>query len=201
MKHIFLTFFLVVVLPLSLDARRNGEGFFIGLGSGGSHYYDNGLSSDFGASKDDISGTLKYYMGYKYDHEITLEGSVTSYGIYEFRKDGEQIERLEPLSFSIALNYGTDLVHNQLRPFVILGGGGLWLKPSENTLYSEEIFFSLHYGAGLLLTPRFLHGLGFRMAYEGDWSRFNSSSAVKAVGKSAYDNTFGSLYLGIQYKF
>ena len=186
----------MVILPLTLDARRNGEGFFMGLGSGGSHYYDDGLTKDFDATKEEVSGTLKYYMGYKYDHEFTLEGSVTSYGAYETTKDHERIERLEPLAFSIALNYGTDLMHNQIRPFIVLGGGALWLNPVESNLYSEEIFFSLHYGVGLLITPRILRGLGFRVAYEADYSRFDAK-----ISNSGYDTIFSSLYLGIQYKF
>ena len=193
---------MMVILPLTLDARRNGEGFFIGIGSGGSHYYDDGLTDDIGASKEEVSGTLKYYMGYKYDHEFTLEGSVTSYGAYDMKKDDKRLERLEPLAFSIALNYGADFVHNQVRPFIILGGGALWLHPIDSVLYSEELFFSLHYGTGLLITPRFLRGLGFRVAYEADWSRFKAKrEVVEAGGKSAYDNLFGSLYLGVQYKF
>ena len=44
MKRILLTLALLVVLPLTLDARRNGKGFFIGLGSGATYYNDAGAA-------------------------------------------------------------------------------------------------------------------------------------------------------------
>lgn len=202
MKNIFLTLILLVLLPLTLDARRNGEGFFIGIGSGGTYYNDSGLDSDIGTDMQDVSGAYKIYTGYKYNHEATLEGSVTGYGVYNIEKAGETIERLEPMSAAVYLNYGADFWHNQIRPFVIVGAGLLWLNPKENTLYDEKIFFSLHYGAGLLWTPRILEGLGFRAAYEADWSRYATTSEAKDIGaKGSYDTFIGTLYLGVQYKF
>lgn len=200
MKRIFLTLTLLVLLPLTLDARRNGEGFFVGVGTGATYYNDSGLSDDLGANKSEVSGAYKVYMGYKFNHEATLEGSFTGYGVYDIEKDGERIERLSPKSAAVYLNYGSDFWHNQIRPFVIAGAGLLWLDPSQKTIYDESVFFSLHYGAGVLWTPRLLGGLGFRAAYEADWSRYDVKSGL--VGASgSYDNFIGTLYLGVQYKF
>ncbi|MDA3945637.1 MAG: outer membrane beta-barrel protein [Helicobacteraceae bacterium] len=200
MKRIFLTLIVLVLLPLTLDAKRNGEGFFIGVGSGGTYYNDGGLASDLGADMSDVSGAYKVYAGYKFNHEATLEGSFTGYGVYDIKKDGDTLERLAPKSTAVYLNYGSDFWHNQIRPFVIVGAGLLWLDPAQNTIYDEKIFFSLHYGAGLLWTPRLLNGLGFRAAYEADWSRFAFKSDL--VGASGgYDNFIGTLYLGVEYKF
>ncbi|MGB5964694.1 MAG: outer membrane beta-barrel protein [Sulfurimonadaceae bacterium] len=200
MKRIFLTLTLLVLIPLTLDARRNGEGFFIGFGAGGTYYNDSGLDSDLGADMNDASGSYKLYTGYKFNHEATLEGSVTGYGVYDIEKDGSTLERLEPKSAAVYINYGSDFWHNQIRPFVIAGAGLLWLDPEKGTIYDEEVFFSLHYGAGLLWTPRLLGGLGFRAAYEGDWSRFEVRDDL--VGASGgYDNFIGTLYLGVEYKF
>lgn len=200
MKRIFLTLVLLVLLPLTLDARRNGEGFFLGFGSGVTYYNDSGLDSDLGADMNDASGSYKLYSGYKYNHEATLEGSLTGYGVFDIEKDGQTIERLTPMSAAVYINYGSDFWHNQIRPFVIAGAGLLWLGPEKNTIYDEKIFFSLHYGAGVLWTPRLLGGLGFRVAYEGDWSRFDVKSDL-AGASGGYDNYIGTLYLGVQYKF
>lgn len=199
MKRIFLTLTLLVLLPLTLDARRNGEGFFIGLGSGATYYRDSGLASDLGGEMSEVSGAYKLYMGYKYNHEATLEGSYTGYGEYDINVGGETIERLAPKSAAVCLNYGGDFWHNQIRPFAIVGAGLLWLDAKEGVIYDGELFFSLHYGAGLLWTPRELGGLGFRAAYEADWSRFKVQKNLAASG--SYNNFIGTLYLGIQYKF
>ncbi len=202
MIKIFLTLMLLVLLPLSLDARRNGEGFFIGYGFGATHYYDAGAVSDLGGSKGAFSGSGKLYMGYKYDHDVTLEGSITNYGYFEVKKDGELFETFVPMSGAVYLNYGHDFFHNQLRPFMILGGGLLWLNDRKNAMYDEEIFFSLHYGFGLLFTPNFLYGLGIRYAYEADWSRFQTQNiAGTSLNGGNYNNILGTTYIGIQYKF
>ena len=200
MKNIFLTLILLVLLPLTLDARRNGEGAFIGVGSGLTYYSDSGLDTALGADMNDVSGSYKLYGGYKYNHEVTLEGSFTGYGVYTIENsDGTTFERLEPKSGAVYLNYGSDLWHNQIRPFIIVGAGVLWLDPKKGTVYDEEVFISLHYGAGLLLTPRILGGLGLRVAYEGDWSRFEVNEESGLSG--SYDSFIGTLYLGLQYKF
>ena len=202
MIKIFLTLMLLVLLPLTLDARRNGEGFFIGYGMGGTYYDDRGAVNDAGASSSDFSGSGKLYMGYKYNHELTLEGSVTSYGKYDITKDSEPYEKLIPWSAAVYVNYGHDFYHNQIRPFVILGGGLLWINGRENALYSDEVFFALHYGVGLLYTPNFLYGWGVRYAYEADWSKFGTTDQAKAAGAdSAYNNFIGTVYIGLQYKF
>ncbi len=202
MIKIFLTLLMFVVLPLTLDARRNGEGFFLGYGMGATYYNDRGAVDDIGASSSDFSGSGKLYMGYKYDHQVTLEGSVTSYGVYDITKNGENIEKLVPWSSAVYLNYGHDFYHNQIRPFVILGAGLLWINGRENAIYDEEIFFSLHYGVGLLYTPNFLYGWGVRYAYEADWSRFATTQEARDAGaNSDYDNFLGTVYLGLQYKF
>ncbi len=202
MKNIFLTLLLLVVLPLTLDARRNGEGLFIGVGGGATYYNDGGMASDIDADLTSVSGAYKLYGGYKYDHEFTLEGSFTGYGKYEVTKDGKTEDTLTPMSAAVYLNYGSDFVHNQIRPFAIIGAGVLWLSPANDTLYDSPIFFSLHYGAGLLWTPRQLDGLGFRVAYEGDWSEFDTTRYVKDMGgDGSYYNFIGTLYLGVQYKF
>ena len=204
MKRIVLTLAILVLLPLTLDARRNGEGFFIGIGSGGTYYSDGGLVSDLNDNGGDydmksVSGAYKLYAGYKFNHEATLEGAYTGYGTYEIKNDGNTTERLEPKSGAFYLNYGQDLWHNQLRPFVIAGIGLLWLDAQKGAIYDEEIFFSLHYGLGVLYTPRFLEGLGLRIAYDADWSRY---TVLKESGLSgSYDNFIGTLYLGVQYKF
>lgn len=199
MKRIFFTLILLVLIPLTLDARRNGEGFFIGVGSGGTYYNDGGLASDLDGDMSDVSGAYKIYTGYKFNHEVTLEGSFTGYGVYDIEVAGETIERLAPKSTAVYLNYGSDFWHNQIRPFMIIGAGLMWLDPREDTIYDEKIFFSLHYGTGLLWTPRMLGGLGFRAAYEGDWSRYAVQKELPVSG--SYDNFIGTLYLGIEYKF
>ena len=203
MKKIFLTLILLVLLPLTLDARRNGEGFFIGVGAGASYYNDGGLESDTGSNMSNVSGAYKVYMGYKYNHQATLEGSFTGYGVYDIT--GVMNDRLSPKSAAVYINYGSDFWHNQFSPFIIAGVGLLWLDSQAdafNSYYSEDIFFSLHYGTGILWTPRMLDGLGFRLAYEGDWSRFATTDAARLLGAdSSYDNFLGTLYLGVQYKF
>lgn len=204
MKRLTVTFFLLILLPLTLDARRNGEGFFIGVGAGAGYYSDGGATSDLkkidpGYDMENISGSYKLYAGYKYNHELTLEGAYTGYGIYELEKDGNLTERFEPKSGAVYLNYGHDFWHNQLRPFAIIGVGLLWLDAQNNAIYNDEIFFSLHYGLGLLYTPRVLDGLGFRIAYDADWSRYDANSDSGLSG--SYNNFLGTLYLGVQYKF
>ncbi len=202
MKRILLTLTLLVLLPLTLDARRNGEGFFIGLGAGATYYNDAGAASDIGGELSDVSGAYKLYTGYKFNHEATLEGSFTGYGIYDVTKNGETIETFTPMSTAVYLNYGSDLWHNQLRPFVIAGAGVLWLAADKGTVYDRDLFVSLHYGIGLLYTPRALGGLGFRAAYEGDWSKFDTTQEVNDLsGQGSYYNFIGTLYLGVQYKF
>ncbi len=204
MKKILLILLMLLLLPLALDARRNGEGFFIGIGSGGTYYDDGGLVSDLNGNGGDydmngISGAYKLYAGYKFNHEATLEGALTGYGVYDIKNDGNTTEELAPKSASVYLNYGHDFWHNQIRPFVIIGAGLLWLDPKYNTVYDEEVFFSIHYGLGLLYSPRILDGLGFRIAYETDWSRYKAKSELGVGG--GYDNFLGVLYLGVQYKF
>ena len=154
MKRIFLTLTLLVLLPLTLDARRNGEGFFIGLGSGATYYDDGGAASAVGGDLSNVSGAYKIYTGYKFNHEATLEGSFTGYGVYEVTKGDETIETFTPMSTAVYVNYGSDFWHNQLRPFVIAGAGVLWLNDDQDTIYDRDYFFSLHYGVGLLYTPR-----------------------------------------------
>jgi len=202
MIKILLTLLMFVVLPLTLDARRNGAGFFVGYGMGGTYYDDRGAVGDMDADSSDFSGSGKFYMGYKYDHQVTLEGSVTSYGAYEITKDGSYYDKLVPWSGAVYLNYGHDFYHNQIRPFVILGAGLLWINDRDNVIYDEEVFFSLHYGFGLLYTPNFLYGWGLRYAYEADWSKFATTDEARAAGAgSAYNNFIGTVYLGLQYKF
>ncbi len=199
MLKIFLTLLLFIVLPLTLDARRNGAGFFIGYGLGATYYNDSHATDDFGGTKNDFSGASKLYMGYKFDHQFTLEGSFTNYGYFEVKKDAEGYAFV-PMSWGVYLNYGQDFFHNQVRPFVILGGGMLWINDRSNAMYSEEVFFSAHYGFGLLYTPNWLYGWGVRYAYEGDWSRFNSRD-VTGLNGHGYDNFLGTTYIGLQYKF
>ena len=202
MIRIFLTLLMFVVLPLTLDARRNGEGFFIGYGAGGTHYKDSGAISDVGGSSSDFSGASKFYMGYKYDHDFTLEGAFTNYGYFEVTKDGSQLTEFIPMSGSVYLNYGHDFYHNQIRPFIVLGAGVLWINDRKDAIYDEEIFFSLHYGLGLLYTPNWLYGWGVRYAYEADWSRFKAKNVAGTnLTGSGYDNFLGTVYMGIQYKF
>jgi len=202
MIRLFLTLTLFVLLPMTLDARRNGEGFFIGYGAGGTYYNDSGAIDDIDASSSAFSGANKFYMGYKYDHEITLEGSVTNYGFFQVDKGGETIEKFVPWSGAVYLNYGHDFYHNQIRPFMILGGGLLWINGRDNIIYSEEVFFSLHYGVGLLYTPNFLYGWGVRYAYEGDWSRYDTTDEAEDMGAhGSYNNFLGTVYIGLQYKF
>ena len=201
MKNIFLTLLLLVVVPLTLDARRNGEGFFLGYGIGATHYNDSGAIKDFGGTKDNFSGSGKLYMGYKYDHQITLEGSFTNYGYFEANK-GSDTYAFAPMSGAVYLNYGHDFYHNQIRPFVILGAGLLWINDRSNAIYDEEIFFSAHYGFGLLYTPNWFYGWGVRYAYEGDWSRFDTKNVEGTnLNGGGYNNFLGTVYLGIQYKF
>ena len=202
MIKIFLTLLLFIVLPMSLDARRNGAGFFMGYGLGATHYDDRGAADNIGASNSDFSGASKLYMGYKYDHDFTLEGSITNYGYFKIKKDGETFEEFIPMSTAIYINYGHDFIHNQLRPFMILGAGLLWINGKKYAIYDEEVFFSLHYGFGLLYTPNFLYGWGIRYAYEADWSRYATTSEARALGaKNDYNNFLGTVYLGVQYKF
>jgi len=200
MIRIFLTLLMFVVLPLTLDARRNGEGFFLGYGIGATYYNDSGAIGDVGGSRGSFSGSSKFYMGYKYDHDFTLEGSVTNYGYFEVKKDGSQLTEFIPMSTAIYINYGHDFYHNQLRPFIIAGAGLLWINDRSNAIYDEEVFFSLHYGFGLLYTPNWLYGWGVRGTYEGDWSRFQSQN-VPGLNGSGYDNFLGTVYIGLQYKF
>jgi len=204
MKRTLLTLLLLLLLPLTLDARRNGEGFFIGIGSGVAYYDDGGMLSDLkstGGSYDmeSVSGAYKLYGGYKFNHQFTLEGAYTGYGIYEVESEGNVTERFEPKSVAVYLNYGEDFWHNQIRPFIIAGAGLLWLSAKEDVYYSESVFFSLHYGLGLLYTPRVLNGLGFRVAYEADWSKYDGKS--EAGLSRSYSNVLGALYLGLEYKF
>ena len=202
MIKIFLTFLLFVVLPMSLDARRNGAGFFIGYGLGGTHYDDRGAAEDVDASSSNFSGASKFYMGYKYDHDFTLEGSFTNYGYFDIEKDDETFEEFIPMSGAVYLNYGHDFFHNQLRPFMIFGAGVLWINGKNNAIYDDEVFFSLHYGFGLLYTPNFFYGWGVRYAYEADWSRYSTTSRARDLGaKRDYNNFLGTVYLGLQYKF
>ena len=202
MIKIFLTFLMLVLLPLTLDARRNGEGFFIGYGAGGTYYNDSHAISDIGGEKSDFSGSSKFYMGYKYDHDFTLEGSFMNYGYFEVTKDGSQLTEFIPMSGSVYLNYGHDFFHNQIRPFVVVGAGVLWINDKKNVIYDEEVFFSLHYGFGLLYTPNWLYGWGVRGAYEGDWSRFDTFNVDGTdLDGGGYDNFLGTVYIGLQYKF
>ena len=202
MIKIFLTLLFFILLPLTLDARRNGEGFFIGYGVGGTHYYDEGAVNDVGGSRSDFSGTGKFYMGYKYDHDVTLEGAFTNYGYFKVEKDGETFEEFIPMSGAVYINYGHDFLHNQLRPFIVLGGGLLWINDKKNAMYDEEVFFSLHYGFGMIFTPNLLYGWGLRYAYEADWSRYQTKSITGTKLKGGnYDNILGTVYIGLQYKF
>ena len=202
MLKIFLTLLLFIVLPLTLDARRNGEGFFIGYGAGGTNHYDSGAASDIDASKGNFSGANKFYMGYKYNHELTLEGSLTNYGYFEVKKDGDVFEEFIPWSAAVYLNYGHDFFHNQLRPFIILGGGLMFINGRKDSIYNEEIFFSAHYGIGLLYTPNWLYGWGVRYAYEGDWSRYATTQSARDIGADGnYDNFLSTVYIGLQYRF
>jgi hypothetical protein len=204
MKRILLTFMMLVLLPMTLDAKRNGEGFFIGLGSGITYYDDGGLVSDLNGNggnydMNSVSGAYKLYLGYKFNHEATLEGSLTGYGVYDIKNSGSTTERLDPKSAAVCLNYGQDFWHNQIRPFVLAGVGLLWLDPQESTLYDNTLFFSLHYGLGLLYTPHSFDGWGLRAAYEADWSRFDAKSDLGVGGN--YNTIIGTLYLGVEYKF
>ena len=202
MIKIFLTFLMLVLLPLTLDARRNGEGFFLGYGMGATHYNDSGAINDYGAKKGNFSGSAKFYMGYKYDHDLTLEGGITNYGYFEATKDGEVVEEFVPMAASVYLNYGHDFYHNQIRPFIVIGAGLLWINGRRNTIYDEEVFFSAHYGFGLQYMPNWLYGWGLRGAYEGDWSRFKAYSVSGTnLDGGGYDNFLGSVYIGLQYKF
>lgn len=203
MKRVLVTCFMLVLLPMTLDARRNGEGFFVGIGSGIAYYDDGGLVSDLNGNggnydMDSVSAAYKLYLGYKFNHEATLEGSITGYGIYDVKNNGSTTEGLEPKSAAVYLNYGQDFWHNQIRPFVIAGAGLLWLDPQESTLYDNELFFSLHYGLGLLYSPHILQGWGLRAAYEADWSRFDAKGDL---GGGSYNTIIGTLYLGVEYKF
>ena len=200
MNRIFITLMLLVLIPLTLDARRNGEGFYIGYGSGGSHYNDNHLSKNIDTDMSNISGAYKFYTGYKYDHVVSLEGSFTGYGIYDIT--GPLEDRLEPKSGAVYLNFGQDYWHNQIRPFGIIGAGLLWLDDEKGTIYDEEVFFSLHYGVGIEYNPRWLFGWGARWAYEADWSRYKVTQEARELGAdSSYDNFIGTVYIGVHYKF
>ena len=193
---------LLIFLPLTLDARRNGAGFFLGYGAGGTYYDNRGATDDIGASMGGFSGASKFYTGYKYDHDVTLEGSITNYGYFKVEKEGEKIEEFIPMSTAVYLNYGHDFLHNQLRPFMIVGAGVLWINGKQNAIFADEVFFSLHYGFGLLYTPNFIYGWGIRYAYEADFSRYGTTDSARAMGANKdYNNFLGTLYLGVQYKF
>ena len=206
-----------LITCLLLGASLNADtvkGPYVGIGFGASQFNDGGFTSDLNkyfvntasslrVSKSFSSTAYKLYGGYQFNKIIAIEASYTSYGVYTYDyNDGTEI-KINPTSLGLSANIGYNFgKKEEFRPFAKIGVAAFNINDSgSRTLYSDDKATSLIVGAGFDYNPTFLNGLGFRLAYEGDFFGLNVNNTGVSPVKSDYTQSANMYYFGIQYKF
>lgn len=206
-KILILASLLLVTACLSADAPK---GAYIGLGFGSSQFDDGGYAEDFDDSligvavREDYSDIgHKLYGGYQFNKVVAVELSRTKYGKHSLDLSNGYRMILKPTSIGIAANIGYNLGKNsEFRPFATIGLSSLNLNETGTlNIYSDDSGGALKFGFGFEYAPVKLHGVGFRIAYEGDFYSLDTSDYSSFYFEDAYFQSVSIFYLGAQYKF
>lgn len=207
MKKIVMLAAATLMLTASLNAEPV-KGAYVGLGFGTSQFSDGGYGDDVKVAypaqsfSDNYNDSgYKLYGGYQFNKVIAVEASYTKYGTYSFDAYNGNSMVLNPVSLSIAANIGYNFGEkNEFRPFAIIGLSALNLDETGSAdVYSTESGAAVRFGLGFEYAPASLSGVGFRIAYEGDY--FAVDSDVNTATIKSYTQSTNLLYIGAQYKF
>lgn len=195
---------LLVLFSAFANANDSISGFYLGAGLGTTTFDDGGAFDYSGVSIDTDDSTVKFIGGYQFNRIVAIEVQYSNYGDitvnHPFAKaHGIKDVAIESSSFSIAANLGYTF-DSGWRPFAIVGLGSLESSTKIANYSLSDTNGTFHYGAGVEFAPKALHGLAFRLAYEGDL--FIEEGVYSNYGYSDdYAMNIGTFYAGATYKF
>lgn len=212
MKKIILLAAATLMVTASLSAEP-AKGAYVGLGFGSSTYNDGGYNEDLKKYRDRVAPTVgiaenyntsgyKLYGGYQFNKVIAIEASYTDYGTYSLDYTNGNNKEMKPTAIGIAANIGYNIGEkSEFRPFAIIGLSSLSFNDSGSIdFYENSTVAAFRFGIGFEYSPEVLKGLGFRVAYEGDYYAVTSRSTASEF-KDTYTQSTNVLYIGAQYKF
>ena len=206
-KIIALTSSLLLSVSLYADAPK---GAYVGLGFGTSVFNDGGYGDDINKGlkgtgyrvTEDYSDTgAKVYGGYQFNKVVGIEASYTNFGSQTLTSTNGNQMKVNPTSMAIAANLGYSFGESaEYRPFALLGLSYINLDESgEVEAYSSDSGMGMKFGLGFEYTPKQLKGVGFRVAYEGDF--FSVTQYTDGINEDTYTQSVSLLYIGASYKF
>lgn len=183
-------------------------GPYIGIGLGTSAFDDDGMINDYNQEvgsnllslKETATG-YKIYGGYKFNAVAAVEAAFTDYGEFSVKEHlfGTS-SSINPTSLSLSANLGYDFAQGQFRPFILLGVSQLY-NINLNAFSDEDNTLGLHMGFGFQYDPIALHGVGIRVAYEGDAFGVSTGISGATYVRESYSQSAGMLYVGVHYRF
>ena len=196
---------LLISINLYADVKKKS---YVGLAIGSSSFDDGGYYSDLAkyakrvspstvVEKNYTSTGYKLYFGGKINKIFSIESSLTEYGESSISITPGVGSTMSPSATAIALNIGYDFEGKDIRLFSLLGPS---LVNFNDTTHTDAFILALRYGLGVEYTPSYGYGLGFRVAYEGDYCESNVD-AHKPEMKSSYAQNISMAYFGVSYKF
>ena len=201
-----------LLLGASLNAN-DAKGVYVGVGVGPSQFDDGGLKDDDNAyltrtaqtyrAADSYDATgYKIYAGYQFNKIIAVEASYTGYGEQSLDYSNGDQAKVSLTSIGIAANVGYNFgKKDEFRPFVIIGVSSVnFNKSGSLNYYSDSSTAAYKLGVGFEYAPSIFKGLGFRIAYEGDYYSVKSNATAPEF-KSEYTQGDAMYYFGVQYKF
>lgn len=180
-------------------------GPYAGVGLGATYFEDNGMIEDTNLEAgftllqfDNSASGVKLYGGYKFNAVAAVEASYTHYGEFALRETVfGTTKTIAPTSFCIAANLGYDFLEGEIRPFGILGLSFMDL----DKWVDDDTGVGVRVGLGIQYDPASLHGVGFRLAYEGDAFGVETGLPAGRHLKGEYSQALGMLYFSAQYRF
>jgi len=205
LKKLTLSTFLFALSTSVIADEITPPGFYIGAGYGSFGYdteEDWNNSTEYGVLIEETNGhSLKLYGGYQFNKVIAVEATYTDYGNtqgYVNTTSGLASVKQSPTSFSLAANLGYSF-KNGIRPFGLIGLSATTLNSSYAFLEDDNIT-AIKMGLGVEFSPRQLHGIQFRLAYESD-AYFAQEKVSTYNSDNLYIFTLDSFYAGVSYKF
>lgn len=155
-----------VASPAHADPTK---GFYIGAGTGITHFISSDIKDDIKDQGDDIKfkgegSPYIIYAGYQFNRGIGLELGYTDYAKTKAEINGQTVNNYDTSGASLSFNLGYSFDMG-LRPFALIGAGYIKAPNDDNV-------FASHFGLGLDYTPSFLRHLTLRAAYQFDGYTF-----------------------------
>ncbi|WP_294962966.1 outer membrane beta-barrel protein [Sulfurimonas sp.] len=211
MKKIVMSVLAALLVTTCLNAE-SVKGTYFGLGYGSSIYDDGGYLDDLKRNRDRVSPSTgitenysssgyKIYGGYQFNKIIAVEASYAEYGTYSLDFSNGNNKEMKPTAIAVAANIGYNFgTKKEFRPFAIIGLSALNINDTGNVdFYDNNSGSAIRFGLGFEYTPEVLQGIGFRVAYEGDYFSSKTPSNADSEFEDSYFQSMNMYYVSVQY--